>query len=481
MNNPSILVDGSHLLKRGATGIGSYAHSLTKSLGALGAEVSVFFGHRAKTIPSDPPIALADQVFGQNTWRRSNLSLVARTGLGFRRRIKTDEVDIDGLELDALDPPLPPFVRVFNGQEAFLRADIIFALRQQFGIAELPDEFAAAHWTGPFPIKARHGPNIYTLHDLVPLQFPYFVEDGPGNSARVHAAIAQQADHIITVSETSKAHIVDILGVPAERVSVTYQPVQEIARMPQEGAERLVSTIYAAEPGKYALFLGAIEPKKNLKRLIEAFSLSGVEIPLLLAGPLGWLYDEELELIDVIRKPIVEEGLNAVRIAEAYRSIRKIDDGQQNIEDSIFSNRSLKSEMPIRRLGYLPRRHVVALMQCARFFVFPSVYEGFGLPALEAMHLGVPVLTSRRASLPEVVGDAAILVDPISISEIADGIRRLDADADLRSELARRGPIQAAAFSEDAYLEKLAAAYGKVGISFPAKSAVTPIKEAAAE
>jgi len=479
LNKPSILVDGSHLLKKGGTGISSYARSLTKSLGALGAEVSVFFGHRAKTMPSDPPIALADQVFGQNAWRRSNLSLVARTGLGFRRRIETKEVDIGGLELDAIDPPLPPFSRIFNGQEAFLRADIIFALRQQFAIADLPDEFAVAHWTGPFPIKARHSPNIYTLHDLVPLQFPYFVEDGPGNAARVHTAIAQQADHIITVSEASKTHIVDILGVRPEKVSVTYQPVQATARMPQEDAERLVSTIYAAEPGKYALFLGAIEPKKNLKRLIEAFSVSGVGIPLLLAGPLGWLYEEDLELIDVIRSPVVEEGLNTRRIVDAYRSIRKTDEAKSTIKDGAYSKSSLTSELPVRRLGYLPRRHVIALMQCARFFVFPSVYEGFGLPALEAMHLGVPVLTSRSASLPEVVGDAAVLVDPISVADIAKGIRRLNGDSDLRTQLARSGPLQAEKFSEKAYLERLKAAYGRVGVSFPPASEVEQRQEAA--
>ena len=140
----------------------------------------------------------------------------------------------------------------------------------------------------PVPLKSSTGPNIYTIHDLVPIQFPYLVIDRPGNSARLHAAIARTADGVITVSETSKSAIVDILKIPPDRVTVTYQPVPTPTPLvAQEDAKWLVSTLYQVEPRSYALYLGAVEPKKNLRRLIEAFLLSRIEIPLLMAGPLG--------------------------------------------------------------------------------------------------------------------------------------------------------------------------------------------------
>src|SRR5690606_38578309 len=119
---------------------------------------------------------------------------------------------------------------------------------------------------------------------------------------------------------------------------------------------------------------------------------------------------------------------------------------------------------PVRRLGYLPRRHVVALIQHARFLAFPSLCEGFGLPVLEAMQLGVPVLTSNTGALAEVSEDAAILVPPLDVGAMAQQIRRLASDSDLCRELAARGPLQAAKFGFDAYRHRLAAAYCKIGV-----------------
>ena len=392
-------------------------------------------------------MGLASEVFGSHPPRPGRLfgkveqlSSLARGRFGLSRHIPAQEVGVEGVAIEALDPPLPPVARIFNGQDAVSRADLIFAARSQLALADLPDQFDAVNWTGPFPIKAAKSPNIYTLHDLIPLQYPFFVEGKLGRSARLHAAIAQEADHIFTVSETSKRHIVDMLDVAPDRVSVTYQPVPSLPEMAQSDAERLVETIYGAEPGKYALFLGAIEPKKNLKRLIEAFAISGVDMPLLLAGPLGWMYDDDLSLINRISSP----------------------------------------NMSIRLLGFLPRRHVVALMRCARIFVFPSIYEGFGLPVLEAMQIGTPVLTSRVGPLQEVAGEAAVLVDPMEVDEIANGIRKLDGDLDLREEFSRRGPAQAAKFSEEAYAENLAEAYAKVGVTLSKPVPANPNKDGAA-
>ena len=253
-----------------------------------------------------------------------------------------------------------------------------------------------------------------------------------------------------------------------------------------------MESVYGAKPGGYALYLGAIEPKKNLKRLIEAFLLARLDIPLLLAGPLGWLYNEDLALIDAIasqwRDMMMGQWCEAMRegphgggppvrrnglwpdAAQALRS----NGARIGAEPPPRSGGAWSDAGPlVRRIGYLPRHHVVALLQCARFLVFASIYEGFGLPVLEAMQLGVPVLTSNTGPLPEVAGDAAVLVDPLDVPAMAREIRRLGRDSDLCAELARRGPLLAARFNRAGYQERLAAAYRKAGIEIGSESAAT--------
>jgi glycosyltransferase involved in cell wall biosynthesis len=119
-------------------------------------------------------------------------------------------------------------------------------------------------------------------------------------------------------------------------------------------------------------------------------------------------------------------------------------------------------------LDYLPFRLLMALVRGARAVLFPSLYEGFGLPVLEAMSMGTPVLASNVASLPEVVGDAALLVDPYDVRAIAEAIAKLEADADLSADLSARGPKQAALYSAEAYRARLVGLYAKLGVTLPA-------------
>jgi len=434
MAGQGILIDGSQFLSKTATGIGSYGRTLTRALRTLGLPVTVLYGRSTHGSRLAPPHSLATQVFGSEPppERRlmralRNAPFLAGSIVGLTKPVRPDRVSTDGIDLGAFEPPLPLVDNVLNASRIYDRAHMHFMLKERLLEVAPPPDIKLAHWTGPIALKARGIPNVYTLHDLIPLQFPYFIIDRGGLSSRLHAAIARDADHIITVSEASKNHIVDLLKIPEDRVSVTYQPTPSLAKLEQAEAARLVETIYGAEPGKYALFLGAIEPKKNLKRLIEAFLMADPGFPLLLAGPKGWLNKEDLELIQ-----------------------------------TVSTHQSL-----VRQLGYLPRRHVTALLQCARFFAFPSIYEGFGLPVLEAMQLGIPVLTSNTSSLPEVAGEAAVLVDPLDINQLTKGIRALTNDADLRSELSLRGPQQAAKFSDEIYRHRLAEAYKKVGVSMP--------------
>jgi glycosyltransferase involved in cell wall biosynthesis len=425
----SILIDGSHLLKPSTIALGSYAFGLATALKQCGCNVAVLFGQR--TSVKGTPLSVATQIFGHEPPSAFWLETIRKAGpvlravLGTSRRMRALNIPVGSVDLRAIEPVLPAFDQALNASDIFHCAYQLCARRGRFVLLDTGYALSAAHWTVPLAIKAKGVANIYSVHDLTPVQFP--VLDSKSRLARLLlTAIAREADLITTVSEESKRQVLKLLGVPEERISVTYQAIPPLPRIDQHDAERLVSHVYHLKPGQYALFLGAIEPKENLKRLIEAYLLARTDIPLLIAGSTGWLCEEDLALIDSISG----------------------------------SDR----HGPVRRLGYVPRLHRVALLQCACFLAFPSICEGFGLPVLEAMQLGVPVLTSNTSSLPEVAGDAAVLVDPLDISDIVRGIRWIVNDADLRAELTRRGPVQAAKFDQREYRGRLVAAYRKVGV-----------------
>ena len=426
-------LDGSHMLRRDGTGIASYARSLALTLKSANAPVALLLDCRVRTGRNLPPIGIDSQVFGNfppQSRRSRLLEFALQSRLGLTREIRAKLVHTGLLRLESLDIPLPPHDVVYNMSNGMAFAGAVFALRRQLAEVTVPEAVTLAHWTGPSPVRMRNSANVYTLHDAIPLQMPHLVVDRPGEAARRHVAIAAQADHIITVSEQAREDLIETLNLPAERISVTYQPVPTSPPIDREASERLVRDVYATQPGEYAFFCGAIEPKKNLYRLIEAFTFAGTGLKLLMAGPLGWLCEDVTNLIGQLGSTTIVPGRRQVRW-----------------------------------LGYLPRLHLAALMRCARFFVFPSLYEGFGLPVAEAMQLGVPVLTSAAGGLGEVAGNAALLVNPLDVSDMARKIRTLAADASLRVELALRGPVQAARFSHTAHLHRLAEAYRKAGVT----------------
>lgn len=430
----TVLLDGSLLLTPDQTGIASYTRILAATLQTMDVDVDLLLGRRAHPQKNAPPITLALQVFGNETNRWGILRTAGRlwrARFGFRRQLTALPVPVEGIDLASYTPRLPPYRGLYNADDYPTHASAIFALRGTMTRIVLQHQVDAVHWTVPATVYVKGVPNIFTLHDLIPMKFPHFTMDVAGRSASLHAMIARHADHIVTVSERSREDIKAMLGVSDERISVTYQSAPSLQPWPREDAERLVRNLYRAKPDGYVFFCGAIEPKKNLFRLIEAFSLADTKKELLLAGPLGWLYDDVLPLLT---------GKTRLR--------------------------------PVRYLGYLPRNHIIALMQCASFFAFPSIYEGFGLPVLEAMALGVPVLTSHGGSLPEVAGDAAVLVDPLNVTEMTQAIQTMAADADLRKALAIKGYAQAAKFSAPRHGDRLSAAYRKAGISLPAAAAM---------
>ena len=202
---------------------------------------------------------------------------------------------------------------------------------------------------------------------------------------------------------------------------------------PEDDVAVEVANLFGLDRGEFYLFIGALEPKKNVVRLIDAYAASGSRRPLVIAGGQGWQNEAD------------QERMRDPRFS-GYR----------------FADSTLSKFERVRRISYLPFNQLVALMRSARALLFPSLFEGFGLPVLEAMSLGTPVMTSNVTSLPEVAGDAALLVDPRDVSAMAAAIRRLDGDGDLLAELSARGRMQAAGFGMAQYQARLQGVYDRV-------------------
>ncbi len=448
MLKPRIAIDGYNLALDQGTGVATYCRNLSSRLRALGAEVGVLYGQKSSGGPDEllREVALYDATPRPLPPRQQAYEdFRARLKLALRPIAKsvplTDRVVRRGLEAR-----LPEADRVWNVPSLFRAAVQRAAPGKKFSSVRLPDRQDVMHWTYPLPLKVEGARNIYTIHDLVPLRLPHTTLDNKRRYLGTCRRIAAEADHIVTVSEASRRDIVSLLGVPEERVSVTYQCVEvppALAAKPEALVRAELQGAFGLQWGGYWLFFGAIEPKKNVGRIIEAYLASGSPWPLVICGKHGWQVRQELALL--------------------YE-----DDHRQYPEDVRFEGpqgmtRKLRDRVIL--LDYAPFRLLVSLIRGARSVLFPSLYEGFGLPALEAMLLGTPVMTSNTSSLPEVVGDAALTVDPYDTRAMAEAIQALDANDELRAELAWRGPRQAMLFDAAHYDARLAAMYAKLGIT----------------
>lgn len=260
-------------------------------------------------------------------------------------------------------------------------------------------------------------PYVVTIHDLIPLFFPKLVPKKHLILFRILMRwVARIADKIITDSYSSKKDILNRLGVPEEKIQVIYlahhpdyHPIPDRHKIESILAKHHLN-------GKYLLFTGVLEPKKNLLRLIEAFHLLKTQInpdkdlKLVLVGGRGWGY------------------------AGANENLSRLIERRELKEEVIFT-------------GYVPDEDLPYLYNGAELFVFPSLYEGFGLPVLEAMACGIPVVTSKVSSLPEIVGEAGKLVDPYDPRNIAEGISEVLTNQTLRQSMIEKGLQRAHLFS----------------------------------
>ncbi len=429
------MIDGHNLGLEKGTGVATYARNLSHEIHNLGYQVDVLYGNRAA--PARNPLLQEIAFFDSNAGTRSRVLEMLDTAqqalLAPFGQYATD-VPLSGQVIArSFAARMPYHDRILNAVDLFGRAQNSFHLWNRLTSVTMERKPDLMHWTYPLPIRLSGRPNIYTLHDLVPLRLPYTTLDNKKRYFRMVQKIARTADHIVTVSESARQDLIDILGMAPERITNTYQSVdipEKYRNKPEEQVIREVEGAVGVGYKGYYLFWGSIEPKKNIGRMIEAYLSSKVEAPLVIVGAQAWKAEEELRLLN-------DENITFLHHEGAATWTRK----------------------RVLQLPYAPFPLLVSLIRGARAALFPSLYEGFGLPALEAMLLGTPVITSNTASLPEVAGDAAIMVDPYDTAALAQAIRQMDADADLRAELAIRGQRQARKFTPEIYRERLEKLY----------------------
>jgi glycosyltransferase involved in cell wall biosynthesis len=262
-------------------------------------------------------------------------------------------------------------------------------------------------------------PYVVTIHDMGSLLFGSRAQVRSGFRLFLFRRGLLRAARVIAVSTATRRDVESVLGVPSDRVRQIYDaPDPRFLRAPETGVEpaerqRILERYQIDYP--FLLYAGAVRPQKNIPRLVEAFAV--------LRG-------------DLEQHPVYKD-LHLIIIGDEiskYPALRR----------AVIKTRA---EKLVRFLGFVPFETLRVFFEAASAFVFPSLYEGFGLPPLEAMAAGTPVVTSNVSSLPEVTGDAAMLVNPENVFDIARGIREVLLDERLRAELIGRGYAQARRFS----------------------------------
>ena len=353
-----------------------------------------------------------------------------RTGVGYytehllqhlAREVESTGDEIVVLSNKPIDTerPLPAHVRVHDGHRFPVRIGWMQMRAARALDAVRPD---VAHFTnGMIPIGSPVS-TIVTVHDMSLRLYPqcHPLRRLLLNRPLMHVAIRQAAS-IVTVSDSARSDLLRLHGVAADRVSVVHEAASPSFRPITDRAELdRVRATYQLPP-RFVLYVGTIEPRKNLSRLVDAFAdarARGIPHHLVCVGPYGWSSRDLAGRVERL-------GLN----------------------DSVHFT------------GYAKFEDLPAIYNLADLFVFPSLYEGFGLPVVEAMASALPVITSNTSSLGEIAGDGAMTIDPTNTDALADAIARLAVDEELRRDIGRRGLLRSRVFSWTQTAKEMLAVY----------------------
>lgn len=427
-----VCIDGLNLALTRGTGIATYARNLGNHLHQAGHKVSVLFDKRLNENAAD---LLYEVTFYESINKLSEKERRPRQSFTHYLLIPfyflksvlylvksplAKEHKFPGVvERGSMKGRLPAFDTVYNSWGFYRLAQcyfLIFGRLLPIKLSPTPD---VMHWTCPIPARVVGAKNYYTVHDIIPLRLPHTTQDNKKFFHDMLACIARSADKLITVSECSRNDILAYIKINENKVINTYQDVALSALWSSDQVDFSANQLRAQfdlTPKGYFLFVGAIEPKKNVVRLLEAYLSANVEQKLVVVGPLAWQSEKEKELLE-------------------QHSARVI------------------------YLRYVSSDTLATLLRHARALIFPSLFEGFGLPVIEAMSVGLPVITSNISSLPEISGGAACLVDPYNVGEIAASIHRLATDDVLCAALSEKSKERAKYFSGEAYAERLKEIY----------------------
>lgn len=319
-----------------------------------------------------------------------------------------------------------PLIDQANFQRSTLYAPVHHRLEQVLLPLELLwQSLDLIHSTDFIPPLHSPIPAVITVHDLAFFHWPHFLtKDGAAYYGQIDRAV-RHAQHIIVPSQSTKQDLIGILGTPDKKISVIYEAANPSFVPLAVGPAQRAMTAKFKIPPNYILFVSTIEPRKNVDGLLHAYrylrdKYNIDETGLVLAGGQGWLYEETMELV-----------------------------------------RTLKLEKHVFFVGRVTDEDLHQLYVGARCHVHPAHYEGFGLPPLEAMACGTPTIVSNVSSLPEVVGDAALLVNPNSQEEIAVAMHRLLTDDALHAELREKGLKRAQCFSWETAAQSTLEVYRK--------------------
>lgn len=426
----TIGIDGQDISKRHGYGIATYGLALAQTIAQLGHEPIGIFGIDVGPEPDVREALFFDQ-FGREPFRKTRrqkrLEIMRSTWLLARNALDVPLTPL--VDKKQFAERFPAFSRIVSHANLFALADWHFRIYGRFIRLKMNSPPDIMHWTSPIPIHLAGAKNIYTVHDLVPLRLPQATLEKPQLYSRLIEACLTRADHICTVSRSTLEDILGRFPEIAHKITNTYQvaplPAALIEGDPTTDAA-IIEAMFELEQRDYFVFFGPEDPKKNAARVIEAYLTSQTKSPLVIVG---------------------------VRDQQAAKAGTGED--RTSLHGKAIDER-------IINLDYLPRDLMLRLVRGAKAVLCPSLFEGFGLIALEAMRLGTPVIGSSSGSMPEVMGTAGILVDPYNVGDIACAIKALDNDIALPASLGAAGYKQAAKFNNEEYKSTISAIYENI-------------------